>query len=300
MRCLFAVLMSFSCGLGLLYAQTAPDQALAAVRQYALNYAKSLPDYTCTRVIQRRDSPVAAIYASSPELFGQTPPGSDRRWTWVIEEELTVSAQRENYKVVKIDNDLPPRARAMLLPEQSTISVTEFASVLERIFDPETAASIHFDRRDKLRSRPVQVFSFEVPRAHGERVFDRAVEHEVAVGYKGRLYADAETNAVLRVETSTSDFPSDSEFIGIDLALDYKPAKIGGREFALPYRFDVQWHRHLPNARTKVGPAPQESSVEAEYKNYRAFSAQSDVTFPANDDVHSTITFGEIATPEKK
>ena len=124
---------------------------------------------------------------------------------------------------------------------------------------------------------------------------------EITVAYKGRLYADAESNAVLRVETSSSDFPSDSEFIGIDLALDYKPAKIGGREIVLPYRFNLQWHRHLPNARTKVGArAPEESSVETEYKNYRAFSAQSGVTFPPSDDIHSTITFGEIATPEKK
>jgi hypothetical protein len=149
-------------------------------------------------------------------------------------------------------------------------------------------------------ARPVQVFSFEVPRAHGERVFDRAVDREILVAYKGRLYADADTNAVLRVETSSSDFPSDSEFIGIDLAFDYKPTKIGGREFVLPDRFNLQWHRHLPNSLTKVGALPKESSVEAEYKSYRAFSAQSGVTFPAADDVHSTITFGEIATPDKK
>jgi hypothetical protein len=293
-------MLSLSCGLGLLHAQAASDQALAAIRQYALNYAKSLPDYTCTRVTRLQDSAIAELY-TEPEFFGKAQPNFSAL-NVTIEEELTVSAQRENYKLLKFDANLFNRIK--LRPDQiqirGTISVAEFASVLHRIFEPDTGASIHFDRRDKLRGRPVQVFSFEVPRSHGERVFDRAVKHEITAAYKGRLYADAETNAVLRVETSTSDFPSDSEFIGIDLALDYKPAKIGEREFVLPSRFNLQWHRHLPSPRLKAGLVPQESGVEAEYKNYRAFSAQSGVTFPASDDVHSTITFGEIAAPEKK
>jgi hypothetical protein len=44
---------------------------------------------------------------------------------------------------------------------------------------------------------------------------------------------------------------------------------------------------------------PQESSVQAEYKNYRGYAAQSGVSFDG-DDVHSTITFGGIASPEKQ
>ncbi len=165
---------------------------------------------------------------------------------------------------------------------------------------PDDGASIQWVRSEKFRGRPVNVFSFEVPRAHGETVYDHGLGRETVAGYTGRIYADAESNAVLRVETHSNDFPSDSEFIWIDLTLDYKAAKIGGREFVLPSRFELQWHRHLPNAMRKTGRLAEDSSVQAEYKNYRGYSAQSSVSYSESDDVHSTITFGAIATPEKK
>jgi hypothetical protein len=281
------------------------EQALAVIRQYALNYAKSLPDYTCTRVTQQKSSPVIMIYATDPELFGKQPPGMLPS-TLAIDEELTVAGQRESYKVLKVDGiGLGPRMK--LPPDQivGTIAVSEFSSVLDRIFDPETGTSFRWARLDKLRGRLVIVFSFDVPRSHGERVYDRAVSREVMVGYQGLVYADAESKAVLRVDTHSSDFPSDSEFIGIDLRLDYKTAKIGSREFVLPYRFNLQWHRHIPSARVKAKLLPEEASVEAEYKNYRGFSAQSGITYggadsPPQGEAHSTITFGAILSPEKK
>jgi hypothetical protein len=56
-----ANLLVFSCSVAALHGQKAlspgeQDQALAAIREYALNYVKSLPDYTCTRVAQQKSS----------------------------------------------------------------------------------------------------------------------------------------------------------------------------------------------------------------------------------------------------
>ena len=301
------LLLSLS-SLALLDGQPAPspaeqDQAIAAIRQYSLNYAKSLPDYTCTRLTQQKSSPVIAIFATDPELFGKQPP-TVYRDTVVIEEELAVTGQQEHYKVLKVDTNFP---RRLLPPDPivGTIAVSEFSSVLDRIFEPETGTSFRWARLDKLRGRPVIVFSFDVPRSHGERVYDRAVSREVTVGYQGLVYADAESKAVLRVDTHSSDFPSDSEFIGIDLTLDYKAATLGGREFVLPYRFDLRWHRHIPSARVKAKLLPEEASVEAEYKNYRSFSAQSAISYDGADslpqgEAHSTITFGGTPPVEKK
>jgi hypothetical protein len=197
--------------------------------------------------------------------------------------------KRENNSPLGFEGNLPQIV--------STISAGEFGLALERIFDPETAASFHRVRTGKLRGRPVVEFSFDVPRAHGARVYDNVAKHDIVVGYQGLIYADAESKAVLRAETHTSDFPGDSEFRGMDLALDYKAAKIGEREFVLPYRFELEWHRHVPGTLAKARGLPQESGVQAEYKNYRGFSAPSAVTF---DEVHSTVTFGGIASPEKE
>jgi hypothetical protein len=170
--------------------------------------------------------------------------------------------------------------------------------VLGRIFAPDTGASFRWALSSKLRGRPVLVFSFEVPEAHGARILDSVERRELVEGYQGLIYADAESKAVLRVET---------HIYGIDLTLDYKAAKIDEREFVLPYRFDLERHQAILNSIPGAARSPLREgpglSVTAEYQNYRGYSAQSAVGFGEADsqnDVHSAIIFGEIIPPEKK
>jgi hypothetical protein len=300
-----AVLVAFSCSTAL-HGQTAlspdgQDKALAAVREYALNYAGSLPDYTCIRVTQQKSSLVIMKFALNPEFPGQHP-DSTSSLTVDLKEELTVAGKQESYKVLTTETNFP---RAVKPADEAfgTISVGEFNAVPGRVFAPETGASFRWARSGKLRGRPVLVFSFEVPAGHGARVHDNVRGRDLLEGYQGLIYADAESKAVLRVETHMSDFSSESEFRGIDLTLDYKAVKIGEREFALPYRFDLEWHRHKPGTLAKGRTLPQESSVTAEYQNYRVYTARSTVAFgPADsqNDVHSAITFGEIIPPDKR
>jgi hypothetical protein len=299
-------LLAVVCEVAALYGQGTPsadeqDRALAAIREYALNYSKSLPDYICTRVTQQKSSLVISMYAMNPEFSGQHPDNVPS-WTADIKEELTVAGQQESYKVLKISDNFP---RHLKPAEEAfgTIPVREFGAALDRIFAAETGASFHWVRSGKVRDRPVMLFSFDVQRAHGVHVYDNAVRQDIVAGYKGLVYADAESKAVLRIETHSSDFPSESEFRAIDLTLDYKAVKIGEREFVLPYRFALEWHRHKPGTLGKARTLPQESSVEAEYKDYRGYSAKSGVTYGAADsqsDVRSSISFGEVASPEKK
>ncbi len=132
MRCCVALL---ACWCSVLCGQTAHDQDLSAIREYAVNYAKNLPDYTCTRVTERKDSPVILIF-TGPERYG-TPQPKGTASTIVIEEELTVSGQRENYKVLKVDGQHFPRADEA--SDGSSCSARSpwpsSGSVLERIFD---------------------------------------------------------------------------------------------------------------------------------------------------------------------
>jgi hypothetical protein len=184
--------------------------------------------------------------------------------------------------------------------------VAEFGAVLDLIFAPEAGTSFQRARSDKIRGRPVIVLSFDVPGSHGARVYDQALGREIVVGFKGRVYADAATKQVLRIEThTTSEFPRNSEFKSIDLALDYKITMISGREYVLPYRFDAKWHRQNQSALANERPLPQESSVQAEFKDYRGFSAQSAIIYgeadsPLLEQIHSTITFGGIVSPKER
>lgn len=215
-------------------------------------------------------------------------------------EELTVAGNRESYKVLKTENNFP-RGEKFVGEAFGTISVGEFSAVLSRIFAPDVEASLRWARSGKLRGRPVLVFSFEVPEALGARVLDGVEQRELVEGYKGLIYADAESKAVLRVETHLSDLRD------IDLTLDYKAVKIGESEFVLPYRFDLERHQAVLNstpglARSVLREGPG-LSVTAEYQNYHVYSAQSGVAFgdaDSQNDVHSAIIFGGIIPPEKR
>jgi hypothetical protein len=201
-------------------------------------------------------------------------------------------------------NDFPLNVR-VVDEDFGTISVGEFSAVLGRIFAPDTRTSFGWAGSSKLRGRPVLAFSFEVPAAHGARVLDNGDRREPVEGYKGLVYADVESKAVLRVETHLSDFSPGSQFRGIDLTLDYKAVKIGEREFVLPYRFDLERHQAISisgGARPVIRDGPG-LSVTAEYQDYRGYTAQSGVAFGEPDsqnDVHSAIIFGEIIPSEKR
>ena len=59
----------FSCGMTVVHGQNEHDRALAAIREYALNYAKSLLDYTCTRLTSSR---VGYMYLLDPRAHPRT------------------------------------------------------------------------------------------------------------------------------------------------------------------------------------------------------------------------------------
>jgi hypothetical protein len=87
----------------------------------------------------------------------------------------------------------------------------------------------------------------------------------------------------------------------MEVTLDYKAVKLAEREIVLPYYFGLKL-RSRDAAYSKVAKLDRESDVQADYKNYRLFSAGSAVTYPATDssaktEVHSTITFGTVAPP---
>ena len=280
-----AALVAFSISVTALYGQGAfvpdeQDEALAGIKEYALNYARSLPDYICIQVTKQKSSSVTTL-----------------------KEELTVARNGENFKILKTLNNAPLNVK-VVNDDFSTISVDEFSAVLGRIFAPDTGATFRWARSGKLRERPVLVFSFEVPQAHGVRILDSAEGRELVEGYQGLIYADAASKAVLRVETHIDDVLPE-KFKGVDLTLDYKTVKIGGRDYVLPYRFDLEWpHTHvLINPGGNRSPILREGpglSVTAEYGEYRGYSAHSEPAFDSPTDIHSAISFGGIVPQEKK
>src|SRR5581483_6335635 len=119
-------------------------QIIDEVRENSLNYTKSLPNYLCRQVTRRR-----------------VDPAGDGSWreTDVILEQLTFFDQKENYKVVMVNNSMVTNN---LQHEQlgGATSSGAFGSILRAIFAPESRTECGWERWTGLHNHWTYVFSF--------------------------------------------------------------------------------------------------------------------------------------------
>ena len=138
---------------------------LDEVRQNALNYSKSLPDFICTQVTRRDYDP------SGLELWHNED-------TLVIR--LSYFEQKEDYKLILQNNRVTDQSYNSLGGATST---GEFGTMLRELFEPRTQARFEWSRWANLR-RPPQL-RLRVPRAAG--LLPMAHQLRPQAGYRGRL-----------------------------------------------------------------------------------------------------------------
>ncbi|HEY3826942.1 MAG TPA: hypothetical protein VGL82_20435, partial [Bryobacteraceae bacterium] len=136
------------------------------------------------------------------------------------------------------------------------------------IFDPQTSANLKWERPTALDRRPVYVFSYRVPQSKGYTLTES--RQKIQVPFQGLVYADADTLTVVRIEMKITpqDIPKHSEYINAALTLDYKPEQVAGHESILPAHYSL----HYQMVKGLV-------INEAEYTNYRKFSADATIEF---------------------
>jgi len=228
---------------------------LGAIREYALNYTRGLPNYTCTQVIRRVTTRGQGRYRF---------PQRD-----LIEEELSVVDHKEVRKVTKIDGKPASNADPDKLSGPS--SSGEFGNLLETLFDPETKSEFRWDRFVTLNGRRVYVFTFRVAQPQGLSIEE--AKRTIRVAFQGRLYADYQTKAVMHIELECVKFPADSVYQGVEWTLDYERTQVAGQEFTLPSHYRM-------HARTTLG----ETTNDVDYKSYRRFESEATITF--DDSTH--------------
>ncbi len=234
--------------------------ALDTVREYARSYTASLPNYTCTQSTRQ--------VITRPVLLAGGPPGSPLRID-LIEEQLSFVNRRESRTVTKINETVPSEAERAKL---GTVSRGEFGNLLDIIFDPKTGAGLRWDRAATLNGQRVNVFAYGVPQTHGYTLIES--KGRITVPFEGFVYADFQTGAVLRIEMKCTGIPRKSEYKALNLTLEYKPAKVAGRDYLLPSSFTMRYEMTGNGA-----------IIGAEYHAYRRFSADSTVKF--DDDSES-------------
>lgn len=231
--------------------------AMAAIRDYALNYTKNLPNYVCVQTTRRK---------ISPTVPGYIPYGD------VVREELSFFDHKETYKVVMINNQSVVNIKHEQLG--GAVSNGEFGTMLAHIFDPETGTDFDWARWATLRGKRMYVFSFSVPKSAGYSMYHGESKREYTSAYKGLIYADHDSKAVMRIYMQCIDIPPDYPIKSVEITLDYEPTKIGEETYVLPFHFE------LDSTDTKAI-----IKNEADYKLYRKFGAEATISFGDSDPV---------------
>jgi hypothetical protein len=254
------VTAGYACGqTGNSKGRLSPDEqaaAIEAVREYALNYTKGLPNYTCTQTTQQTSRTPNAV--NNPVIE-----------TTVIEEQLSFIDRQEVRTVTRIDgHSVAPDA-----DKRQTRSQGEFAYLLNSIFEPATGSGFRWDRQDKINldkinNRRVNVIAFHVPQSRGYLL--KGSKGNLHVPFEGFVYADAQTNAVLRIQLKCTMIPAHSEIQALDLTLDYKAAQVAGQEFILPSHFVLHFLNTVED---------RQHIHDAVYSAYRRFSADAAIQF---------------------
>jgi hypothetical protein len=232
------------------------EKILDAVREYALNYTQSLPNFICTQIIRRQED--------------ATGTGDHYKPVDKLQEQLTYYDHQEKYKVMAVNSQMVENRDHMKMG--GAMSSGEFGSMMYEIFDRATAAEFEWSKFGKWDGAIVNVFSYRIPQERSHYSITYNGEKTVISGYHGLIYARQDNNSIVRITLECDSIPHDFPVQDVKQDLRYALIKISDREFVLP----SQWESHSRDHRTLAWNT-------AEFALYRKYETEATITFATDD-----------------
>ncbi len=204
---------------------------ISEVRQYALNYSKTLPDYICTQVTRR--------YAAAVPGGHYAPRATEP--SWQLQDTLTIRLsyfdQKEDYKLVLVNNTLTQEDYRRV---GGTSSSGDFGTMMRQIFERGSETHFEWDHWGKLRGRPTYVFAYRVPQERSQWHVTYNGDLDIVPAYRGLIYVDEKTHEVLRITLQAIDMPASFPVKQAETTLDYDYQTLGDQQFLLPLKGEVR------------------------------------------------------------
>lgn len=231
------------------------QQIISEMRDYAMNYSKSLPDFICMQVTRK--------------YIAQTG-RDDFHLEATVMESLTYFEQQEHYKVMLVND------RYMDLPHEAVGGATstgDFGSLLRSTLSPRADATIDFDHWGTLRGTLCYVFSYRISSGRSEWSLSYGREDKstdrILVGYRGLIYVQKKApHQILRITLAATEIPAAFPIHEASDTLDYGYQELSGVTFLLPLKAKVM----LRDDRTR-------SKNEIEFRLYKKYSTDAVIKF---------------------
>jgi len=231
------------------------------VREYALNYSKSLPDFICTQVTRR-------YAARKPGTLHGGAADSDPSWQSLdtLQIRLSYFQQKEDYKVVLVNNSLVNKDYSEM---GGSKSFGDFGSMMREVFEPASEAHFEWDHWGTLRGHRVMAFAYRIAQDRSQyRITVDEGKLSVVTAYHGLVEVDPETHAIMRVTSEAENVPEGFPVRSVKDVLDYDYTELSGHTFLLPLK-----------ARVDAAFSDVLQRIDEEFRLYRKYSAESEITF---------------------
>jgi hypothetical protein len=238
---------------------TSEEQAaiLDDVREYALNYSDTLPDFICTQVTRRFGAPLPGTKYGGPADGGP-------RWQALdtLQIRLSYFERKEKYTVVLMNNAIVNQDYEKV---GGSKAFGEFGSMMREIFEPSTEARFEWDHWGTLRGKRVMAFRYHVrlDRSHFQIAVEEGKLH-ITTAYHGLIEVEPDTHAVVRIVQEAENIPSDFPMKETSDVLDYDYQELSGSTFLLPLKSEV-----VMKTMNDV------QKLDEEFRLYRKYSADS-------------------------
>ena len=229
--------------------------------------------YTDEAIIQDARAAAGAFSASLPDYLVQQvtsryfATGFPTHWQEidVVTADLAYVGGKEDYRNIRV-NDTPVNN-----PERTgQWSTGEFGTTLEDVMSPTTDAAFKRRGEEKMVGRTAVVFDYSVAQAHSHWTMVSPDGRTYKPAYEGAVWIDKESRRVLRIEQRTTGFPRDFTLSRAECKLQYAWVKIEQKSYLLPWTSE--------NIGCMSGSGACTRNL-LEFKNYRKFTAESNITF---------------------
>jgi hypothetical protein len=199
---------------------TEQKQFIEEIKAKAQEFEKSLPDFVCNQL---------SHHSVDPKGFNQ--------WKTLetISEQLRFVKGQQQYTMLAVngkksgENDKPP---------ESAVPVTEFIKMMHDIFDPAAKTGFAWTNWDSVRGHRVHMITFIVPQETSQ--FTLAKSKGLKTGLAGFVYADTDTNQVVRIVAAPAGIPKNYPIQGVSIDMNYEFTRVGDKVYLLPLKADFR------------------------------------------------------------
>lgn len=211
---------------GLADAPLPPDEAeqkkiIADIKAKALEFDKNLPDFACTQLSRH------SIDAKSMNQW---------KTLETVKEQLRFVHHTEEYKLLSQNGK--PASGSEKRPS-NLVSIKEFSDVLQHVFDPKVKAEFAWTQWDSVRGHRVHVLTFGLKKENS--TFTVGKSKGIGAGLAGFIYADSDTNQIVRIILAATEVPANFPIQGTSMDMNYEYARIDGKIYVVPYKADLRW-----------------------------------------------------------